>query len=285
MQPRNLTGHAYLNAVTDLLQRSRLEDMDAGLYEAADLQWWWRTQDASHADRQRFWFDAEGRSVACWLRFDGGEAWNHEFLWLPSARQGAMAKIFPTVLAAMLASDRPVNFSVRADDAPLRALLEGAGFAVDSSQSMVQTELTHDPTPTPLPPGFDLTTRVDDTRPHHMIKRNGAEVEAKLRECSLYRPDLDLCVRDAQGQVAAYILFWMDAVTGVGLVEPVRTEREFQRRGLARHLLAEGIGRLRALGAQRIRLWYGLGNEAAANLYHQAGFVDGVQALVYRLTI
>jgi predicted N-acetyltransferase YhbS len=115
-----------------------------------------------------------------------------------------------------------------------------------------------------------------------MIKRSGAEVEAKLRECSLYRPDLDLCVRDAAGEVAAYILFWMDTVTGVGLVEPVRTEAEFQRRGLARYLLTEGIGRLRALGAQRIRLWYGLGNEAAANLYHGAGFVDQIHALVYR---
>ncbi len=35
------TGHEYLALVTDLLQRQRLADPVAGLWEAADLQWWY----------------------------------------------------------------------------------------------------------------------------------------------------------------------------------------------------------------------------------------------------
>ena len=37
------SGIDYLRAVTALLQRVRGADPTKGLYEAADLQWWWRT--------------------------------------------------------------------------------------------------------------------------------------------------------------------------------------------------------------------------------------------------
>ena len=41
------TGQEYLALVTDLLQRQRLADPVAGLWEAADLQWWY-TRDRTH---------------------------------------------------------------------------------------------------------------------------------------------------------------------------------------------------------------------------------------------
>ena len=36
------------------------------------------------------------------------------------------------------------------------------------------------------------------------------------------------------GEVAGYALFWFDPVTQVGLVQPMRVEEAYQRRGLAR---------------------------------------------------
>ncbi len=47
----------------------------------------------------------------------------------------------------------------------------------------------------------------------------------------MYRADLDLAVYAPNGDIAAYGLFWADPVTGVGLVEPMRTEDAYQ--GLA----------------------------------------------------
>lgn len=38
---------------------------------------------------------------------------------------------------------------------------------------------------------------------------------------------LDLAVYDGDGAVTAYGLFWADPHTGVGLVEPMRTEGPF----------------------------------------------------------
>ena len=89
-----------------------------------------------------------------------------------------------------------------------------------------------------------------------MIARNGAAVQARLRQCSLYDPALDLAVEDPDGNVAGYALFWFDPVTCVGLVEPMRVEDEYQRRGLARMLLTTGLDRLARTGARRLKVGF-----------------------------
>ena len=43
IQEVRASGREYLALATELLQRARLADAEAGLWEAADLQWWWRT--------------------------------------------------------------------------------------------------------------------------------------------------------------------------------------------------------------------------------------------------
>jgi hypothetical protein len=47
------SGREYLALVTQHLQRARLTDADAVLWEAADLQWWSRTPRRSDAIDQR----------------------------------------------------------------------------------------------------------------------------------------------------------------------------------------------------------------------------------------
>lgn len=57
-----------------------------------------------------------------------------------------------------------------------------------------------------------------------------------------------------------------------GLVEPIRTEDDHQRRGLARHVLTAGIERLAEAGARRIKICYEPGNPASSHLYLSVGF-------------
>ena len=114
-----------------------------------------------------------------------------------------------------------------------------------------------------------------------MQRRSGERVEERLRQCSLYDPWLDLSVEAPDGQVAGYALFWADPVTRVGLVEPMRVESPFQRRGIARALLTAGIARLAARGAERIKV--GFGTEAAGKLYVGTGFRVTSSVTSYRL--
>jgi GNAT superfamily N-acetyltransferase len=128
----------------------------------------------------------------------------------------------------------------------------------------------------PVPPrlrGFELVDRshVSD-RPHHLAPRNGGAVAARLAECSLYQPKLDLAIYSPDGEAVTYGVFWADPVTGVGLVEPMRTEDAYQGHGLARHLIAVGLDRLARAGCSRMKVSYDPLNVPAKHLYLGAGF-------------
>jgi ribosomal protein S18 acetylase RimI-like enzyme len=158
------------------------------------------------------------------------------------------------------------------DDAPLAGLAIRSGFAMTDESSGTAWMDADERPPVALVDGFVIVDRVARAdRPHPMIARNGELVEARLRQCSLYDPTLDLAVEDANGRVVGYALFWFDRTTLVGLVEPMRVEDEYQRRGLARMLLTNGLDRLGGKGARRLKV--GFTTDAACNLYLGAGFV------------
>jgi ribosomal protein S18 acetylase RimI-like enzyme len=87
-----------------------------------------------------------------------------------------------------------------------------------------------------------------------------------------YRPELDLVVTAPDGTFAAYALVWFDAENRMGVFEPVGTDPAYQRRGLGRAVLTEGLRRLRALGARAAYLSPSGANEAANGLYEAIGF-------------
>jgi mycothiol synthase len=70
-----------------------------------------------------------------------------------------------------------------------------------------------------------------------------------IQSAPLYRRDLDLVAIAPDGEVAAFNTVWYDDVTRCGCYEPVGTRPEYQRIGLARSLLCEGMRRLKKLGA------------------------------------
>jgi hypothetical protein len=78
------SGLEYLALATELLQRARLTNAEAGLWEAADLQWWWRTPRRSDAVDQLFWVDDEG-PVAGVVLTDWGRAWGFDPIVVPGA--------------------------------------------------------------------------------------------------------------------------------------------------------------------------------------------------------
>lgn len=81
--------------------------------------------------------------------------------------------------------------------------------------------------------------------------------------------------------MAAYCLCWLDAVNGVGLFEPVRTEDAWQRQGLGHALMTEGIRRLMGQGANLIKVSRDRSNHAAARLYTSVGFQEAHAKLRY----
>lgn len=267
------SGREYLALVTQLLQRARLADADAGLWEAADFQWWWRLPRSSDAFEQLFWVDDHGPVAAVVLTDWVSRSWGIDPLLVRGASTPSLRVVWERALDAI---DRlrleDVESLVRDDDLEQQALLDELGFVADESDrgGITWMDAADRPAVSPLPDGFSLVDRAHATGPHPMRLRNGEHVERRLRETSLYDPALDLAVETADGTSAGYALFWFDPVTEVGLLEPMRVEDEFQRRGLARALLTAGVERLALRGARRLKVGYA--TDAARALYTGAGF-------------
>ena len=242
----DLTGHDYLRVVTELLLAARGDDPMAGLYEAGDLQWWWKDEDALASSRHTFWLDEARRPLASLIVSEQGPGqrqagrFDCDLLWRPAADAVVRAEVFPVALERLAAlpagPGRTVAIVVDERDADWRGRLEAVGFRHESGEDEVQMwqRSAAPPPPRPLPAGmrFDDERSRPADRLHHLVARNGERVAARLREGSLYRPELDLCVRLETGEVAAYCVCWLDPTNGVGLFEPVRTEDAYQRRGI-----------------------------------------------------
>jgi len=260
-------GLEYLTLATQLLQRVRLTDPEAGVWEAADLQWWWRTPRRSDTVEQTFWLDEDGPAAGIVLT-EWRHGWACDAIVVPGS--GLLPVVWSHAVEAIDLLER-VETLVRDDDAELIELVAGSGFARSDGTSGATWLDAVDRRPVArLPGGFRLVDRTGAARPHPMRRRNGDAVEDRLRQTSLYDPWLDLAVETETGETAGYALFWLDPVTQVGLLEPMRVEDAYQRRGLARALLTEGLSRLADRGALRFKVGYA--TEPARRLYTGAGF-------------
>jgi RimJ/RimL family protein N-acetyltransferase len=281
------TGLDALAAVTELLQRRRSRHPTAGLFEAADLQWWWGQRARVSDDHpQLFWFDDDGRTEAAIMVTAGSDRVQMDPMLMPGAPADLVALVVRRGLAhAAALGYEQVTLEVDPDDVVLRGVLEACGLDVEE-EGVVEAwlEATARPPISPLADGYRLVSRAESAdRPHHMISeaRQHPDPEPRLRQTSLYRDDLDLVVLDDHDDVAAYGLLWNDPVTRTGLVEPMRTEDAHQRRGLARHVLTAGLDRLATAGAERIKICFEPDNPASSHLYVDVGFVPHRQTISY----
>ncbi|MGI9606462.1 MAG: GNAT family N-acetyltransferase [Acidimicrobiales bacterium] len=283
------SGHDYLEAVTTLLRRVRNAHPTKGLFEAADMSWWWRTSRTTDTLPQLFWFDGDGRPEAAVIAIDWGGDVAIAPMLMPDAGPDGTAHVIERGLAhvAELGIER-VDLEVDQEDTVMREILTGHGFATEegesASVSVMESWLvsTSRPAVSHVHDGYRLATRLDTlNEPHHMIDRGGPDIEARLQETPLYRSDLDFVVRDGGGEEAARGIFWIDPETATGLVEPMRTQEGHQQKGLARHILTTGVNRLAELGADRIKVVFEPTNAAASALYLGAGFEPVKKTVVF----
>ncbi len=266
-----LRGVARLDATTMVLQRARQVDDLRGMWEGADVQWWWRRPRLTDELALPVWFDENGPVAAAGLTAEE-HTWQVDVFAVPSIVSDE--EVWSATLEAVVPHRRHgLEMLVHEDDATLIDLAMASGFTMTDELSGTTWMDADDRPPVEHVPGFCVVDRASGAdRPHPMIARNGEHVERRLQQCSLYDPTLDLAVEDDHGAVAGYALFWFDRRTLVGLLEPMRVNDEFQRRGLARMLLTNGFDRLARKGARRLKV--GFTSDAARALYVGAGLVQ-----------
>ncbi len=285
MREETRSGISYLQAVTELLQRQRQAHPTYGIYQAAELQFWWGRPRVTDDLDQLFWFDDDGQPVAAAVLNDfsqSGSLVYSEPMLCVFTMPNASAEIVQLVAERALEHAASLGFAaveleVDADDVVSQQVLNGRG-GVMKEPAVVEAWLDIDQRQavTELAEGYVLRSRAEMDGVHHMAHETGAAFEERLQQGSLYRSDLDLLVVDSVGDQAAHAMFWFDPTTSIGVVEPVRTLDAHQQRGLSRHLLTVGLECLAALGADRVSIGYEPDNPASGHLYRSIGWVPGV---------
>ncbi len=291
MREVRLVGLEYLAAQTELLQRVRNAHPTEGLYEAAEPQWWWGVARSTDELDQLFWFDDRGRPEAAFAITDFGDGSSAVYTdpmalvtVLPGAAPDWIAQVVERGLVhAAEQGIESVELEVDQAGGVLFEVLAGHDFS-RKGDGIVECWLDAGARPevSPLHEDYRLFDRTETAhRPHHMTDERRPDIEVRLNQTSLYRPDLDLVVLDQNDDVAAYGLFWFDPESATGVVEPMRTNDDHQQRGLARHVLTSGIDRLADAGAKRISIGYEPDNPASGHLYRSVGFEPHQQTDLY----
>lgn len=282
MREEQLVGLEYLEALTTLLQRIRRAHPTDGLYDAAEMQWWWTIPRSTDTFGQLFWFDDSGYPLSAVIATDWGDGPSLLYeeatlvvLVMPGADGELLEHVVDRGLAHAAESGiSTVELEVDRVDEVMRGLLFSRGFTI-KEDGLVECWLDAGVRPpvSPLHEGYRLTSRQGTIRqPHHLSAPNRPDFEKRLLQLSLYRPDLDLFIVDSEDNLAAYTLFWFDSETETGVVEPMRTLDGHQQQGLGRHMLTAGINRLSEAGALRIKITYEPDNPASGRLYRSVGF-------------
>jgi mycothiol synthase len=96
--------------------------------------------------------------------------------------------------------------------------------------------------------------------------------------------DRELVVVAPDGRFAAFLIYWIDPISKSGLFEPVGCHSDFQRRGLTRALMYEGMRRMRAYGMTMAIVNHEppQKNPASGSLYRSAGFTIKHTITIYR---
>jgi ribosomal protein S18 acetylase RimI-like enzyme len=246
---------------------------------------WMRFQHAGREGEWRFriW-EEEGEPVAwAWIRRPA--TLGHEIH--PRHRGGALhdelLDWFETA-----AEDDELRVSSLTTDPERLAFLRARGYEIEPAARAFAyhlRELGDLPDPV-LPDGYrlrtvepaDLEARVELHRVVWAPSRVTLESFSKLQTVWPYRPDLDCVVEAPDGSLVAYCLAWLDDANRVGELEPVGTDPDYRRRGLASAVCLFALNRLKEEGAT-LGIVYSIAGSEATALYESIGLRQHTRSL------
>lgn len=144
-----------------------------------------------------------------------------------------------------------------------------------------------------LPEGFSIRPVAGE---HEVVLlsdvHNGAfngkwqpEEYLKVMRSPAYDIERELVVVAPDGRFAAFTVLWFDAISRSALFEPVGCHPDFQRKGLTRALMYEGMRQMVAQGMKTAVVAHLTDNPASSGLYASLGFTPKRAITSYTKTI
>lgn len=253
-----------------------------------DLDWWRFTEDdpAAVMNSVRIWLDETGQVAGFAWPGEGEKPFDIFTLPAYKALEGEMLAYCEKYLREK-AGERPTTFSIMsyAGDTARNALLEDSGYSRTEDFIFYWVyDLTGEITAPALPEGFkfgsvlecglDAARRVALHRAAFTASQLTPAKYQAVMDAPTYRPELDLLVLGPDDEPAAFALAWHDPSNRIAMFDPVGCAAAYQRRGLTRALLLEGLRRLKELGVVRAILCSSGSEAGPTRLYRSVGFKE-----------
>jgi ribosomal protein S18 acetylase RimI-like enzyme len=295
MHQRSFRGPADFAAIMELAIQAPVEQFSATAlpYQLSS----WALDDA---DNVGLWEDGAGRLVAfALMQRPFGSLY---YTIHPAANT---VQITSTILkwgmergrALAQAQQTPFSFLVfvAEDHREIAALVEAHGFHREEPPRVLLVREQEEPLPPPpLPDGFTVRhLRGPDEAAAATALLAAAfnltvVTEAWRRRIltqAAYRPELDVVVEAPTGALAAFCLCWRNPDGRAGQIEPMGTDPAYQRMGLGRAALVEGLRRLHEQGVRTVYVGTSTANQRSLPLYQSVGFRLHHRKVPYRQTI
>lgn len=282
-QIEKLGGDNFIQRATHFMVQARQQDPLGGMWDAGDLNWWFRFEDFDSEDNQWFWISEKTLGIT----LIAGTALDYEFL--PELGENKLVQaMFRKALARVLELSHLTKSEsvvlLRESHRALRAIAETEGYRASGRvYKMAARELDASLHAPFLPDGYAVRhLEASDlsgggTPVLHLTR----EAYERVARTPLYRQDMHLVVVSSRGRVAAECMCWLDEANAIGVIEPVRTHDDFQKRGLGRALLLEACRRMVTEGMRLAKTTYDPSSYAASKLYASVGFRDVFDRLEY----
>jgi mycothiol synthase len=296
MKARAYEGLKDLYAMLDLLSEGRRANNGTYYVHRGDLQWWLFYTDTPAEAWQsqiRLWTEHD-RLIGWTLRSAEEKAF--DVFTIPALRGDACeAEMLARAVEEMSGLDELQNVWVAEEDEGRSRWLVQHGFSIAEHHMVHFTRsLTGSLDGPSLPEGFSLrSSRGPEDARLRSVASHAAFGSSKpfeeywprtlrFMQSPVYVPEHEIFVMAPNGQVAAYCIIWTDEWTGIGHFEPVGTHPDFQRKGLGKSLLFEGLRRLKAEGMTEADVCTNYDNLAAIPLYQSVGFQLDKRLLTYK---
>jgi mycothiol synthase len=288
-EPRPYRDESDMDKIRALQVAGRTANNGTYYVHRGDVDWWfyYPPNEGARRENVRMWEDRGGRLLAWGTHEDDAV----DFFAHPTLRGSetgaAMLAWFlgwAETRAKQQGKTKLQNNWVIKTDTVTQAHWQACGFtAKEDGPSFAQSLNRKIPTPM-LPAGFMLSDacteanfrlRAEATHGAFGIERPWDaywENNLGLFRSRAYVGENNVFVRSPDGHGASACMIWFDHENKVGLFEPVGTHPNYQKMGLGKAVLYEGLRRMQAAGMQTAIVSTGPENIAAIALYQSVGF-------------
>jgi len=298
VKTRKYAGLQDLYAMLDVLSEGCRANNGTHYVHRGDLQWWLFYTDIPQSvweSHIRLWMEAD-RLIGWTLLSPAERAF--DVYTIPGLRSDSREDEMLSRALEELSSivDEPQSSWIAEHDDVRRRWLEAHDFTLTEAHDVYfHRSLSGSLEGPALPAGFTLRSsrgteedaRLRAVASHAAFGSKKPFEEywprtGRLMQSPVYVKEHEIFVMAPNGAVAAYCIIWTDELTRIGHFEPVGTHPDYQRKGLGKSLLFEGLRRLRSEGMTEADVCTNHDNPAALRLYESVGFQITKRLLTYK---